>query len=543
MQLPRTRALEGAWEAALATDHLHRDHEQLDTAVWEPARVPGHWQSSDTFAEHSGAVSYRHQMAPTDASPTERCWLVLDGIFNQGDVWIDGEYVGDTEGYFFAHRFDVTDVVADGNDHQLVIDVISNKIGDPDRKHALTGCYQYGDFFPLKANPGGIWRSPALKFTGPVSILHSRVLCRRASRSEAEIDLRLVLESRHAHNVMITTKIAGETHERPQALAAGENRIEWSVSVPEPDLWWPHRLGEQPLYDLRIEVSDEHGVVSDGLDRSIGLRSVSIEDGNVIINGERLYLKGACLAPTSGRPAETSRAEIRRDVDLARSAGLDAISVHAHIAAPELYDHADRTGMLVWQDLPLEGSYARAVKSQALRQAREAVDLLGHRPSVIVWSPRSDARRGVTTTEGRLTGLGLDRSLRRVLSSLDGTRPIATAKQVDARGAGAPRPYRLRDGGLIDQVATRSPALVTRFGAPGVSDITDVQAGRWPRLQWQAVVEELGLDIETQLAAVPIEPYDSLASWARATRHHQAQVLKGTIETARRNKYWSSAGY
>jgi beta-mannosidase len=35
-------------------------------------------------------------------------------------------------------------------------------------------------------------------------------------------------------------------HELHHVLAAGENRIEWTVTVPDPALWWPHALGEQP---------------------------------------------------------------------------------------------------------------------------------------------------------------------------------------------------------------------------------------------------------------------------------------------------------
>ena len=42
----------------------------------------------------------------------------------------------------------------------------------------------------------------------------------------------------------------------------------------------------------------------------------------------------------------------------------------------ELYAAADRAGLLLWQDLPLQWGYARGTRKQAARQAREAVDLL-----------------------------------------------------------------------------------------------------------------------------------------------------------------------
>ena len=75
----------------------------------------------------------------------------------------------------------------------------------------------------------------------------------------------------------------------------------------------------------------------------------------------------------------------RATCDLAIDAGLDLLRVHAHVARPELYDAADEAGLLLWQDMPLQWGYARSVRKQAVRQARKAVDLLGHHPSIALW--------------------------------------------------------------------------------------------------------------------------------------------------------------
>ncbi|MFV1991494.1 MAG: hypothetical protein ACC652_12225, partial [Acidimicrobiales bacterium] len=44
------------------------------------------------------------------------------------------------------------------------------------------------------------------------------------------------------------------SHLQEVELADGENLLDWRFAVEEPDLWWPHSLGTQPLYDLRVEV-------------------------------------------------------------------------------------------------------------------------------------------------------------------------------------------------------------------------------------------------------------------------------------------------
>ena len=113
------------------------------------------------------------------------------------------------------------------------------------------------------------------------------------------------------------------------------------------------------------------------------------------MNGEPLFVKGVNLAPTRQALAEATPAEVRRDVELAREAGLDLIRVNGHIARPELYDAADELGMLVWQDFPLQWGYARTIRKEAVRQAREAVDLLGPPPEHrgVVRAQRAAARR------------------------------------------------------------------------------------------------------------------------------------------------------
>ena len=41
--------------------------------------------------------------------------------------------------------------------------------------------------------------------------------------------------------------------------------------------------------------------------------------------------------------------------------------------------------MLLLQDFPLQWGYARQIRREAVRQAREAVNALGHHPSIVQW--------------------------------------------------------------------------------------------------------------------------------------------------------------
>src|SRR5262245_41157346 len=95
--------LGGSWLAALADDELRRAYADVDfdDAGWEPITVPGHWRTAAAFAESDGPLLYRRRFEhPRPTGPDRRLWLTLDGLFYQGDLWLDGGYLGDTEGYF-----------------------------------------------------------------------------------------------------------------------------------------------------------------------------------------------------------------------------------------------------------------------------------------------------------------------------------------------------------------------------------------------------------------------------------------------------------
>lgn len=104
-------------------------------------------------------------------------------------------------------------------------------------------------------NPGGLWRPVRLERTGPIRIRHLRVLCRDANPTRATVAFRAVLDAASAGEVTLRSTVGAVDHVDQRRLAAGENQVEWQVPVDNPDLWWPHALGDQPIYDVAVEVT------------------------------------------------------------------------------------------------------------------------------------------------------------------------------------------------------------------------------------------------------------------------------------------------
>ena len=171
--------------------------------------------------------------------------------------------------------------------------------------------FQDSDLLDRDWNPGGIWRPVRLEQSGPVRVRHWRVRCREATDQAATLALRVVLDTVEAQSVELITKVVpraapmgsgrrldGREHRRSQSLAAGENRVEWTVNIPHPQRWWPRTLGDQPLYDVAVEVRTEARGLSDRRRVHTGLRTVEMRNWITYVNGERLFLKGANLGPT-----------------------------------------------------------------------------------------------------------------------------------------------------------------------------------------------------------------------------------------------------
>ena len=354
-------------------------------------------------------------------------------------------------------------------------------------------------------------------------------------------------------------------------LAKGANAVTWQFGIDRPRLWWPWALGEQPLTQLTVTVyADDE--VSHARSVRTGLRQVGLHKWAFTVNGERLFTKGANLAPTRRELGDATAEELRRDIVLAKEAGLDLVRLHAHVSRPELYDAADELGMLVWQDFPLQWGYARSIRHQATRQATAMVDLLGHHPSIAVWCGHNDPLP-IEVDPGRPLDLArmrpsvaasfvlptwnrsvLDLRVKRAIERADGSRPVIAhsgvlphAPQLDGTDSHLYFGwYWGEERGLPGFAATlpRMVRFVSELGAQAVPESAGfMEPERWPDLDWPGLVEHHALQKDIFDARVPPAAYATFDDWRRATQDYQATVVKHQVEHLRRLKYRPTGGF
>lgn len=568
----------------------------VDDSGWAELPVPGHWRSHPEFATSDGPVLFRRRVLLDRAEPEDRVFLVLHGVMAVGDVWFDGTYLGDIRGFAIPHTFEITGLLPDAPaEHVVAIEAGFQPVGTG-RVRDLSGAFGRSALLGSGTNPGGIWRDVEVRTTGPVRIDHCRLRCTEASPDRAVLALRLVLDADRAGPATIRTWVrrvedqlsllgpdegAPITIDHTHTLAAGENRVELEIEIPEPALWWPRSLGDQPLYDVGADIAID-GRTSDSHRWRTGLRTVAMDDLITTVNGQRMFLKGISLGPTRLHIAEASSAEVAADIAMVADAGLDLVRVHGHLARPELYEEADRRGILIWQDLPIQWALLRQTKPAARRMARSMVDQLAHHPSILLWNAHHEPwagdpaswRSGDAARRRRMrirmafaqllpswNRTLLDRSVADTLRASDPTRPVLTQSgsrpHLTQLTSGATHLWvgwrwgRIHDLARLLRWWPRLGGFVAEFGAQAPIDTVTVEhlarqerAGSvWPRLPWPELAERSALELPALKDQVPPAGFTSAEAWVAALQAHQRELVVSHVETLRRLKYRPTGGF
>lgn len=563
----------GKWVAALGGGAVSGFPDLgFDDSDWVPVEVPGHWERVAELAD-AASVRYRHQFVQQPPAGGERRWLVFEGLLYQADAWLNGSYLGDMEGYFMAHQFDVTEAMAGRRENLLALELsCPTRSPDVSSGHMLGSLGQAPELLP-PGNSGGIWAPVKMESTGEVRILGLRVGTESATDRRAVVALQADLDVSRAGIVRVHTAISnvdsGEVeHSGDHVLAAGLNHVEWRMEVREPHRWWPHQLGDQPFYDVTVEVGTTQGGLSDRRRVRTGLRAVQMDNWQFSVNGVPMFMKGTSFGPATPWWAEVDEAELRRDVELAKEAGLNLIRVYGHVAPPVLYDAADEAGMLIWQDLPLVGPFPRGNRDGATDCARAAVGAVGAHPSVILWCGHVDPLGDSANPSGqqgivrRLAAHQrpswnlsvLDRSVKRELERRDPTRPAVAYSGVlphlprlDGTDTHLWLGWKRGQERDLERFASRWPRavrFVSQFGAQSPpKDMLPLCGHEWPDLDWASLARSHGLDAAAMNRHVPPRGHTTLEGWQEAAWEYQAMLVRRHIETLRRLKYRPAGGF
>lgn len=105
-----------------------------------------------------------------------------------------------------------------------------------------------------------------------------------------------------------------------------------------------------------------------------GLRDIQARDGQILLNGAPLYLRGALdqdYWPESSVMAPNGDAS-HAEIATAKRLGLNLLRCHIKLPDPRYLAAADAQGMLIWEEIPSFGRLTERSKGR-IRRALKAL--------------------------------------------------------------------------------------------------------------------------------------------------------------------------
>lgn len=156
------------------------------------------------------------------------------------------------------------------------------------------------------------------------------------------------------------------------------------------------------LYGLTVRLHRADGSVADTSRHRVGFRTVQIQGRDLLVNGERIFLRGVNrhdFHPLTGRVV--SQADMRADLVLLKRFGFNAVRTSHYPNDPAFYDLADELGVYLIDEADIEShDHAHEIADDPRylaaftdRVSRMALRDKNH-PSVLIWSLGNESDYG-----------------------------------------------------------------------------------------------------------------------------------------------------
>lgn len=393
--------------------------------------------------------------------------LVFECLDTYAEIYLNDQHVGTAENMFITHRFSVDGKLKQGENVLRVefSSPVRRTKDTPDRSAAFSKgrlytrrmqC-TYGWDWTMRFVTCGIEKSCYLEFDNQPRATDTYVYSDHLDRFGAQLvcDTHFVnYEKGLTYTITLIDPQGNIVYSNTRYCEEHWHRE--YITVENPQLWYPVGCGAQPLYTLQITCGEEM------LRHRVGIRTVRIlqnqDQPNTesyalceklknsdsgkdwdfnetyscftpVINGEKIFCKGADWAPVEPFVSEVRKEKITKILELSVQMGLNMIRVWGGgmFETEHFYAECDRLGIMVNQDFLMAcGDYPEEEDwfVEALRKEAEyAAYALRNHPSLVWWN--GDNENAVAGNErmkeywGRTAAM---KAIGPVLNKLDPTR-------------------------------------------------------------------------------------------------------------------------
>lgn len=320
---------------------------------------------------------YRRSFEIPDAWKGRRIRLHFEASDWETGIYVNGRRIGQHRGGYDPFTFDISDALKPG-ENSLVVAVWdgTEQHCQPVGKQIMPENRQGFRYQPT----GGIWQSVWLEAVDPTHLLTWEVtptltgfdFSAQASSGTTGAVLRVTVDGRDL-----------------EWLTDAQGHVSGHFNIPNPRHWSP----DSPhLYPVKLQLAHQ-GRITDQVESYVGLRTLGrAPDGTILLNGQKAPLQFGPLDQgywPDGILTPPHEDAIRFDLEYLKSIGCNMVRVHIKVHPRRWYYHADRLGLLVWQDMICTPKYGQTVDAAGSanwrREFGEILHDFHNHPSIIQW--------------------------------------------------------------------------------------------------------------------------------------------------------------
>lgn len=423
-QIRQEFLLEKNWKFT-REDHPTAGAVAFDDSKWQKVTVPHDWAIYGPFSsrndvqnvaiaqdgqkeamEHAGRTGglpfvgtgwYRTRFSVPSFSKGKKVTLLFDGAMSHARVFLNGREVGYWPYGYNSFHFDITDYL-NGNEENILAVRLENQ---PESSRWYPGAGIYRNVHVIVTNDVHIpiWgtqlTTPVVKSEFAKVNLKTKIK-HPATNSTGNYKLITEIRNQH-HEVVVTTNTTLTPYDG--------DTFDQTLYIPHPELWNP----DTPVLYTAESRLYEDDKLKDQYTTRFGIRSIEvIPDKGFFLNGKRIIFQGVCMHHDLGPlGAAVNKAAIRRQLNILKDMGCNAIRTSHNMPAPELIELCDEMGIMVmaesfdeWKMAKCENGYNRLFDEWA---EKDLVNLIRHyrnNPSILMWCignevPEQAAQGGV----------------------------------------------------------------------------------------------------------------------------------------------------
>jgi beta-galactosidase len=342
--------------------------------------------------------SYRKTFVVPKEWDGRRIFITFDGVNSFFYAWINGQKVGLGKDSRTPVEFDITRFLKPGT-NLLAIENFrwcdGSYLEDQDMWR-LSGIFRdvylwsppdnHIRDFQIKTDLDDQYRNAELTV---VAMLANH------SRSTSSVSLHIDLVAPNGNVVLSPslekTLVPGE-EQRVEGTARVQDPLKWSAETPN-------------LYKLLLTLKDASGNTLEVIPANVGFRKVEISEGDLLVNGRRILIKGVNrheFDPDRGQAITVEGME--RDIVLMKQNNINTMRCCHYPNQPAWYDLCDRLGLYLIDEADIEshgmGFGERTLAKNTawiaahLDRTERMLERDKNHPSIIIWSLGNEAGDG-----------------------------------------------------------------------------------------------------------------------------------------------------